>query len=146
MFEDIVMKFDNLYEAFLKQDDEKRIQKGQKALQFLLEELKKADKDDKTCAKELKGIIALFTGADKIIQVEEYHYFNNIFNSNVTSEAFMNHMNKELQNTSVEKVDKLLDNLSEEGKASACVLGLCFLSSDGILTPEEKELFEKIIA
>ena len=71
----------------------------------LLEELKKADKDDKTCAKELKGIIALFTGADKIIQVEEYHYFNNIFNSNVTSEAFMNHMNKELQNTSVEKVD-----------------------------------------
>ena len=33
------MKFDNLYNAFLNQDDEKRIQKGQKAVQLLLEEV-----------------------------------------------------------------------------------------------------------
>ena len=145
MIEDRHMKFDNLYNAFLNQDDEKRVQKGQKALQLLLEELKNADKDDRECAKDLKGIIALFTGADKVIQLEEYQYFNNIFNSNVTSESFMNHMNKEMKNSSVEKVDKIIDALSEEGKASACVLGLCFISSDGILTEEEKEVFEKII-
>ena len=139
------MKFDNLYNAFLNQDDEKRIEKGQKALKVLLKELKKQNKDDRVCAKDLKGIIALFTGADSIIQIEEYHYFNNIFNSNVTSDSFMNHMKRELKDTSVEKVDKLIEALSEEGKASACVLGLCFLSSDGVLTNEEKVVFEKII-
>ena len=140
------MKFDNLYNAFLKQNDEKRIQKGQKALQILLKELKDADKDDRECAKDLKGIIALFTGADNIIQVEEHHYFNNIFNSEVTSKEFVNHMKKEFENTSIEKVDKLVDTLSEEGKASACVLGLCFISSDGVLTSEEKQVLEKIIS
>ena len=55
-------------------------------------------------------------------------------------------MKKEFENTSIEKVDKLVDTLSEEGKASACVLGLCFISSDGVLTPEEKQVFEKIIS
>ena len=139
------MKFDNLYNAFLNQDDEKRIEKGQKALKVLLKELKKQNKDDRACAKDLKGIIALFTGADNIIQIEEYNYFNNIFNSNVTSDSFINHMKRELKDTSVEKVDKLIEALSEEGKASACVLGLCFLSSDGVLTNEEKAVFEKII-
>ena len=138
-------KFDNLYNAFLNQDDEKRIEKGQKALKVLLKELKKQNKDDRACAKDLKGIIALFTGADNIIQIEEYNYFNNIFNSKVTSDSFMNHMKKELKEASVEKVDKLVEALSEEGKASACVLGLCFLSSDKILTDEEKAVFEKII-
>lgn len=108
--------------------------KGQKAVQLLLEELKKANKDDRECAKDLKGIIALFTGADKIIHIEEYHYFNNIFNSYVTSESFMEHMKREMKNNSAEIVDKLIDSLSKNGKASACVLGLCFISSDGILT------------
>ena len=145
MIEERIMKFDNLYNAFLNQDDEKRIEKGQKALKVLLKEFKKLKKDERTCAKDLKGIIALFTGADNIIQIEEFNYFNNIFNSNVTSDSFMNHMKRELKDTSVEKVDKLVEELSEEGKASACVLGLCFLSSDGILTDEEKAVFEKII-
>lgn len=139
------MKFDNLYNAYLNQDDSKRIEKGQKALKHLLKEFKKLNKDEKTCAKDLKGIIALFTGADNIIQIEEYNYFNNIFNSNVTSDSFMNHMKRELKEASVEKVDKLVEALSEEGKASACVLGLCFLASDGVLTDEEKAVFEKII-
>ena len=145
MFEDHTMKFDNLYNAYLNQDDSKRVEKGQKALKYLLSEFKKEKKDEKTCAKELKGIIALFTGADNVIQVEEYNYFNKIFNSNVTSESFMNHMKNELKDSSIEKVDKLIDALSEDGKASACVLGLCFLSSDGILTEEEKQVFERII-
>lgn len=139
------MKFDNLYNAYLNLDDSKRINKGQKALQHLLKEFKNLHKDEKECAKDLKGIIALFTGADNVIQVEEHRYFNNIFNSNVTSTSFMNHMEKELINSSIEKVDNLIESLSEEGKASACVLGLCFLASDGILTEEEKQVFEKII-
>ena len=140
------MAFQDLYDNFMALDESSRIKRGQKALAQLLQELRQKGYDDEKSAKTLKGMIALFIGADNLIHVDEYQYFNDLFNSNVANEKFINVMNKEIANNNIENVDNIIDNFSNEGKASACVIGLCFLTSDQKLTKEEKMTFEKIIS
>ena len=140
------MAFQDLYDNFMALDESNRIKRGQKALHQLLEELKSKVYDDEKTAKILKGMIALFIGADNIIHIDEYQYFNDLFSACVTNEKFIKVMNKEIENNDIENVDSIIDNFSKEGKASACVIGLCFLTSDKSLTKEEKMIFEKIIS
>lgn len=91
-------------------------------------------------------LTALFVAADKEIGQDEIKLFNDIFETNFDVDTVKDLFAGADDPEFVKMMDSIIDKFPDDVKFSACVYGLIFLSIDGIVTPKEKAVFERILA
>ena len=134
-----------IYEQYLVLSDEDRINEARIAASSTLEALNKEYPDNPNNARLLMLVIRMCINMDNKVSVEECNLFNNLFNTNFSLEQFEEMMLYKDQGE-FDQLDAITDRLPEEIKLDLCLLGLVFLSADGLLTEEEVEKFEELLA
>ena len=134
-----------IYEQYLVLSDEDRINEARIAASSTLEALNKEYPDNPNNARLLMLVIRMCINMDNKVSVEECNLFNNLFNTNFSIEQFEEMMLYKDQGE-FDQLDAITDRLPEEIKLDLCLLGLVFLSADGLLTEEEVEKFEELLA
>ena len=134
-----------IYEQYLVLSDEDRINEARIAASSTLEALNKEYPDNPNNARLLMLVIRMCINMDNKVSVEECKLFNNLFNTNFSLEQFEEMMLYKDQGE-FDQLDAITDRLPEEIKLDLCLLGLVFLSADGLLTEEEVEKFEELLA
>lgn len=134
-----------IYEQYLVLSDEDRINEARIAASSTLEALNKEYPDNPNNARLLMLVIRMCINMDNKVSVEECNLFNNLFNTNFSFEQF-EEMILYKDKGEFDHLDAITDRLPEEIKLDLCLLGLVFLSADGLLTEEEVEKFEELLA
>ena len=134
-----------IYEQYLVLSDEDRINEARIAASSTLEALNKEYPDNPNNARLLMLVIRMCINMDNKVSVEECKLFNNLFNTNFSLEQFEEMMLYKDQGE-FDQLDAITDRLPEEIKLDLCLLGLVFLSADGLLTEEEVEKVEELLA
>ena len=137
---------DNLYEHFLSMDNNSRIAYAKASVVVLLDHfVRECDLTKEEAVSVVFAMIRLFVSGDRAITQEELKLFNDIFGTEYIFARFAEIFHDRLTAEEISNLDDIIDNLNDDMKERACILGLAFLSSDKELSKEEKALFERIL-
>ena len=101
--------------------------------------------NQKTTSQALLVVFNAALGADGALTKEECCFFNDLMGSSHTRESILETMSLFDYEESVETVEQLADSLDTEMRGSLLTLCLCFLAADQVITPQESELFHRLI-
>lgn len=136
---------DAIYEDYLNLSYEEKVDNALESIGEITLFLKSLNYDEKQRIKFYFGLTALFVAADKDVSIAEVQLFNDVFGTTFDLDAFEELFQDASKPEFLQKMDSVIDKFPEPAKFAACVYGLIFLSIDGVITPKEKAVFEKIL-
>ena len=140
------LELEEIYQRYLDMDKETRIGRAKiaasKVLHFLIND---AELTKKEAVVMLISFIKLFVSYDKLVAEEECELFNDVVGTEFSLEQFKSIVDEKVSEEDSAVLDGIIDSLPTLLKGEVLVLGLIFLSSDGKITKEEREIFERVM-
>ena len=139
------MEFRELYQKYVNQSHEERVNVAQRAAANVLGALKDGGIDDEITFNFLTNVIKLFVSADRNCTEAECRLFNDVMGTSLSYEQFYNLTNGGSDPEFVKAMDELIDSLPDDSKVDVCTFGLTIIAADDTITGAEQALFERIL-
>ena len=140
------LRLEEIYQNYVKMDKETRIGRAKvaasKILHYLIHE---AGLTKKEAAVILICIVKLFVSYDKMVSEEECELFNEVVGTEFTLNQFKEIVDEKVEEEDTAALDGIIDGFPTRLKGEVCVLGLTFIASDGEISNEEREIFERVM-
>ena len=140
------LQLEQIYQEYLNMDEATRIGRAKiaasKILYYLIND---GGLTKKEAVVILICIIKLFVSYDKMVSKEECELFNKVTGTELSLEKFKEIVDEKVEEDDTAALDGIIDELPTRLKGEVCVLGLLFLSSDGVINEEEREIFERVM-
>ena len=140
------MTLEELYENAVSMPRMKRIEVAGVSGNELIKYMKGRGLDDAAAFKFIMYLVALFAGADGVIDDEETDLFNYLTDAGISKKDLQESLQGLFAEEFVASMDDLIDRMPGEQKGNCCLFGLAFVSADGRISEREKEVFERILA
>lgn len=139
------MTFDEIFAQVTSLSMDERVEFASRAFGELWEGCKVAGFSDETISYFVTNVLKAAVSADHFTSEQERLLYNALFQTNLTYKQFFDKTNGGSGKRFAEAMDEVVDRLPESAKRGACSLALAFMSADGLLTEEEKELFVRFL-
>lgn len=140
------MTLRELYEKAASLSRQERINLAGGSGKEILDFLKSRGLSDEDRFRFLMYLVALFAGADGVIDADEHRLFADLLDADWTREQLQENLKGLFNAEFVDQMDKLIDGMPEDQKWNCCLFGLAFVSADGTISAREQQVFEKILA
>ena len=134
-----------IYHNFLNASDAERLNIAKQSAYNLAVFLRDSGLDEDTRTTFFFSALGLFIAADLKVTNAETKMFNDLLDTNYSSQELVENFSHCTQGEWIQKMDEIIDAMPEENKYDLCLLGLAFLTSDRELTKREIAIFEKIL-
>ena len=142
----MTLELEQIYQEYLNMDEATRVGRGKiaasKILYYLINE---AGLTKREAVVILICIIKLFVSYDKMVTEEECNLFNEVTGTEFSLEKFKGIVDDKVDAEDTAALDGIIDAFPTLLKGEVCVLGLLFLASDGKISEEEREIFERVM-
>lgn len=135
------MGLEKVFKQYCALDQQGKIEEGKKAYQALRANLKVNGYDDKAADEVVWLFVRAAVGADRYGSKEEYELFVAVTGFEISAEEFAKFAKRGDKKEFADAMDSIVDSLDKRAKESILAFVACFLSVDGKLGEEEKELF-----
>ena len=138
--------FESTYQNFLKMTKDERMEiataSANRIYACLIYDL---NVSKEAAVKFIIAVISIFAEADEKITDSEVEIFNKLFGQNETKESLKELTKNANKKDFVNHWDKMVDKIGGDIKRDFIMLGLAFISSDGVINNKEKDIFLQII-
>ena len=142
----MTLELEQIYQEYLDMDEATRVGRGKiaasKILYYLINE---AGLTKREAVVILICIIKLFVSYDKMVTEEECNLFNEVTGTEFSLEKFKGIVDDKVDAEDTAALDGIIDAFPTLLKGEVCILGLLSLASDGKISEEEREIFERVM-
>ena len=124
---------------------QQRVSIAHDATDAIISELKKLEISTEAITNFLISIFKLFVSGDRKTRKDEYVLFKDLFNLDITTDAFFDLTNYGSDEKFVKDIDELVDASPKEVAIAVATLGILIITADGEVTTEERALLERIM-
>ncbi len=124
---------------------QQRVAIAHDATDAIISELKKLEISTEAITNFLISIFKLFVSGDRKTRKDEYVLFKDLFNLDITTDAFFDLTNYGSDEKFVKDIDELVDASPKEVAIAVATLGILIITADGEVTTEERALLERIM-
>lgn len=124
---------------------QQRVAIAHDATDSIICELKKLEISTDAITNFLISIFKLFVSGDRKTRKDEYVLFKDLFNLDITTDAFFDLTNYGSDEKFVKDIDELVDASPKEVAIAVATLGILIITADGEVTTEERALLERIM-
>lgn len=135
----------DLMQEIVNLDYDELVKVGKETLGQIIGALKGIELETKQISDFILNLIRLFVSADGKCSLEECKLIQDITEVNLSMEELEEIAKGGTDEKFVVSIDKIIDLLPDDLKITISLFGLCILSADETLTPEEQKLFARIL-
>lgn len=135
--------FEQVYNSFLTMPSSEMKDLAWKSLDAIKKSCQELGFSPNSHIKLVAGIVEMFLKEDHFIFQKEKEFIKDVFTKTEYEEEIASVLSDN-KDQGILGWDVIIDKLPNDAKDAVCMLGMCLIASDRRITPEEKELFEKI--